>query len=164
MISKRTTEPAWLTSLREKVGTEIGVTDWFSLSQTEVDQFSDLTDDWDYMHNDPAWAADTSWGGTIVHGLFTLALIPSIKKRLTDLPIISNDARQGLSINYGFDRVRFVSPLRVGQEARGRMELVALEDRPSRDVLIKQRMTVEARGCDRPVLVADVLTLVRFGD
>ena len=78
-------EPAWLASLRNAVGTEIGVTDWFSLDQEQVDQFSELTDDWDYMHNDPEWASGTEWwasgterGGTIVHGLFTLAMLSSI--------------------------------------------------------------------------------------
>lgn len=151
-------------ALRTRVGEEIGVSGWITLDQDEVDRFSELTDDWDHMHNDPDWASSSRWGGTIVHGLFTLALLPRFKREATDLPIVSNDPARGLAVNYGFDRVRFVSPLRVGQPARARIVLSGLDDRPNGDVMTRFRLTVEGEGSERPILIADQLVLFVFDE
>ena len=82
-------------NLKSKIGQEIGVTAPFIVSQKDADLFSALTDDWDYMHNDPKWAADSQWGGTIAHGMYVMTLIPSFLKQLTALPIISDNADDG---------------------------------------------------------------------
>ena len=146
-----------------RVGEELGVTDWFAVSQEEADAFSALSDDWDYMHNDPAWAEAGPWGGMIAHGIYLLSRIFSFYKAVSDLPLVNDDGEGGFTLNYGFDRVRFVEPLRIGAPARARIALVSVERRPPKDALFKIRITVETEGGARPAMVADNLLYLSVG-
>ena len=125
-----------LDDLRAKVGCELGTTDWFEVTQLEADVFSALTDDWDHMHNDPGWAEGTPWGGTIAHGIYMIALIPSVMKKLTALPFVNDDPARGFTLNYGFDKVRFVAPTRIDRPVRAAVGVVSVDDRPGGSVLI----------------------------
>lgn len=152
-----------ITELRARIGTEIGVTDWFTVSQRDADIYAALTDDWDYMHNAPAWAASGPWGGTIAHGMYILSLIPSFLKQTTDLPIVSDSDADGFALNYGFDRVRFVAPLRIGQQARAHIKVLDVIERSPGEHILKTECAVY---CDadpeRPVMVAENLAYLTF--
>ena len=152
-----------IASLELQVGQELGVTDWFQVTQKDADLFSALTDDWDYMHNDPTWAAQSEWGGTIAHGLYVLSLIPSFLKHTTDLPIVSDNPEDGLGVNYGFNRVRFVAPLRIGDRARAHVSLLDVSERDEGAVLLTTETKVFAESdLETPTMVAENLVYISF--
>lgn len=155
-----------LPEFRAKVGHQIGRTDWFDLTQLQVDMFSVLTDDWDYMHNDPEWAADSAWGGTIAHGLFVLSLIPSVMKRLTDLPFVNDDPALGHTVNYGFDKVRFINPARLDRPTCATVDLQAMEDKPNGSVLMRFAVTFLQRDGDDEIVsvYADYLLYMDYSE
>ncbi|SOD99911.1 MaoC family dehydratase [Caenispirillum bisanense] len=144
-----------IAELARRTGTEIGVSRWFQLDQPKVDAFADLTEDHQFIHVDPARAAtDSPFGGTIAHGFLTLSLLTAMS--LDVLPGIQNTA---VSINYGFDRVRFLSPVPAGSRIRGRFTLSDLTDKGRNQHLATYAVTVEAEGAARPALAADWLIL-----
>jgi acyl dehydratase len=151
-----------LPELRARIGEDLGQSEWFTIGQREVDVFSALTDDWDYMHNDPEWAASRSWGGTIAHGLYVLSLTPSMLKMVCDLPLINADPQQGFTLNYGYDKVRFIGPVRVGVPMRCTVNLVSMEDRDNGNVLLKLGYTFEQEGRVRPVVYAEHLLYMDY--
>lgn len=147
--------PEFLTKLHAAVGTEIGLTDWFSVSQRDADLFSALTDDWDYMHNDPAWA-QPRLGGTIAHGLYLLSLLPHFLKQVSpETPIIASD--DSTVLNYGYDRVRFTAQLHIGERARDRVNLIDVSEKRPGDFLVRYRHVVEKESDGKPCLIADSL-------
>jgi acyl dehydratase len=145
---------AFLDELHAAVGTEIGKTDWFMVTQRDADLFSALTDDWDFMHNDPAWA-QSRLGGTIAHGLYLLSLLPSFLKQVApDSPIVASDEISVL--NYGFDRVRFASHVHIGERARDCITIEDVTERKPGDFLTRYRHTLEKED-GTVCLVADSL-------
>ena len=115
-MSTTTTTLAELPSLK---GSVLGTSEWFEITQDDVDAFSVLTRDWDYMHNDPQWAADKGpWGATIAHGFFLLSLLAHFHGQ-AGFPTLASDDEY--VINYGLDRVRFIEPVRIGDRIRVRM-------------------------------------------
>lgn len=152
-----------LTELRSRTGSEIGVTGWFTVSQRDADIYAALTDDWDYMHNVPEWAAHGPWGGTIAHGMYILSLIPSFLKQMTDLPIVSDSDADGFALNYGFDRVRFVAPLRIGQRARAHIRVLDVIERGPGEHILKTECSVFSDAdLEKPVMVAENLAFLTF--
>lgn len=150
--------------LKSQIGTELGVTDWFSVSQKDADLFSALTDDWDYMHNDPNWAADSQWGGTIAHGMYMMSLIPSFLKRTTNLPIISDNPDHGLGVNYGFDKVRFIKPMPIDAPHRAHVSLLDVVKKTDTDYLLKTETRVFSKDDpDKPAMIAENLVYM-IGD
>lgn len=145
---------ASLADLTARVGHEIGVSRWFAMEQSRVDAFADVTEDWFYIHTNPEKAAaDTPWGGTIAHGFLTLGLLSAMAYDV--VPRIEGSER---GVNYGFDRVRFVAPVPVGSNVRGRFTLSeAITDKPG-EVTLKYAASVEIEDGERPALVADWLT------
>ncbi len=136
--------------LEPLVGTEIGVSDWFEITQDRIDAFADATNDHQWIHVDEERAAAGPFGSTIAHGFLTLSL-------LVDLVTMPEVEGVAMGINYGLDRVRFISPVRVGSRIRARTvlkEATAIEG----GVHLKAEVTVELEGSDRPALVADTLT------
>jgi acyl dehydratase len=95
-------------------GTELGPTDWLEVTQDRVNLFADATDDHQWIHIDPERAASGPFGGTIAHGLLTLSLLPHFRQQLYN---VDNVAR---AINYGYNKVRFITPVRVGAKVRAR--------------------------------------------
>jgi acyl dehydratase len=138
--------------LQKKVGTEIGVGDWFEITQARVNQFADATEDHQWIHVDAERAAAGPFGGTIAHGFLTLSLIVALAPAIEVA-----DAKMG--INYGLDRVRFISPVPVGSRIRARTTLQAAEEVKG-GLQVKNQITVEIEGQERPACVAE--SLVRY--
>ncbi len=138
-------------ALEAEVGKEVAVSEWMTLTQERVNLFADATDDPQWIHVDRERAErESPFGGTIAHGYLTLSLLPRFFEAEVAFPF----AR--MSINYGTNKVRFPSPLRVGRRIRGRFSLLAVERHP--DCLQSSwKYTVEQDGGDKPACVAEVV-------
>ena len=142
--------------LRAAVGSELGVTEWQVVTQADVDAFADATGDRQWIHVEPERAAQTPFGGTIAHGLYTLSLAPVLTSSLLSFDGFA------FALNYGYNRVRFPAPLPVGSRVRLRVTLVAVQDIPGgAQITIVQ--TFEREGSDKPVCVAESLARVYVG-
>ncbi len=134
-------------------GTEIGISRWVDVGQDRIDGFAEVTEDHFFIHTDPTRAADeTPFGGAIAHGFLTAALLAPM----------AYDALPGLegstqSVNYGFDKLRFVAPVPAGARVRGRFTLVEADDGKPGEVTLRIAATIEIEGGSRPALVADWL-------
>ncbi len=137
------------------VGSELGVTDWFEIDQDRVNAFADATLDHQFIHVDPAAAAATPFGGTIAHGFLTLSLLPHF------LQDVSPEIEGTLyAMNYGSDKVRFLQPVRVGSRIRARNVLAAADEKRPGQWLLKQAVTMEIEGEQKPAMVAEMLSMV----
>jgi len=140
------------------VGTEIGVSAWHLVDQARIDTFAQVTEDHQFIHVDPERAArETPFGGTIAHGFLSLSLMSVFAYEV--LPAIEGTR---MSVNYGFDKLRFVSPVRAGSRVRGRFTLAEATLRSPNELLSRTNVTVEIEGGEKPALVADWLGLVFF--
>lgn len=138
------------------VGQEIGVSSWYPVDQKRIDAFADITQDHQFIHVDPARAErETSFGGTIAHGFLSVSLLSAFAYEV--LPAIEGTT---MSVNYGFDKLRFVSPVRSGVRVRGRFKLADATLRTPRELLSRHHVTVEIEGEAKPALVADWLGLL----
>jgi len=142
-------KPADLASL---VGTELGVTDWMEIDQERVNVFADVTEDRQFIHVDPEKAKMTPFGGPIAHGFLTLSLLSHFAE---SAGFAIEGAQMG--VNYGFEKVRFLTPVKVGQKIRGRYVLKSIEEKRAGQYLFCYTVTVEIDGEDKPALVADWL-------
>lgn len=140
------------------VGSELGVSEWFLIDQARVDRFAEVTLDDQFLHVDPERARATPFGGTIAHGFLTLSLLTPLC-----LPFIPEPANRKLVVNYGFDKVRFVAPVRVGKRIRAAVKLAEVTERKPGNVLIRIDVTVEIEGEDKPALVAEWLSMHMLG-
>ena len=139
--------------LRTHIGQEVGCASWLTISQGMIDTFANLTNDHQYIHVDPPRAmAETSYGGTIVHGFLTLSMLTQML--MSAVPTIRGTST---SINYGFDKIRFLSPVRSDSAIRGRFTLAAVEERVPNEFTVRYETTLEIRDNDRPALFADWL-------
>lgn len=141
-----------LERLRSQVGTEIGVSEWWEITQARVDAFADATDDHQFIHVDPEAAARTPYGGPIAHGFLTLSLTVPMG---ASVPLDVGQPR--MAINYGLDKVRFPSAVPVGSRIRVRVTLAGVEEIPG-GIHVSQTMTTEIEGQDKPAMVAERLT------
>lgn len=141
-------------ALRTLVGSEIGVSDWLVVDQVRINAFADVTEDHQFIHVDAAAAARTPFGGTIAHGFLTLSLLSQM---IYQCGVMVEGATTG--VNYGFDRVRFISPVLAASRVRGRFVLKAVATPRTGHVLITYGATVEIEGAAKPALVADWLGL-----
>jgi acyl dehydratase len=140
--------------LGEHVGREAAVSDWLEVSQERIDQFAEATEDRQWIHIDPERAArESPFRQTIAHGFLTLSLLSELAKRAMSV----GGLRMG--INYGLNRVRFVSPVPAGARLRGRFTLAALEEFTG-GAQATWEVTVEREGGDKPCCVAE--WLVRY--
>ena len=149
-------KPALIQDLESKIGQEIGVSDWFLVEQAAIDTFGEVTDDVDPMHNDPEWGRNGPWGGTIAHGYHVVSLISSFLKHGLKLPILTND--RVFALNYGLDKVRFLTPFRIGKRARSHIVLSSIREKRPREFLVKTTHTIEIEGEDKPFMVAEALS------
>lgn len=143
-----------IAELSQCVGQEVGVSRWFLVDQKRIDAFADATEDWQFIHVDPEAAQATPFGSTIAHGFLTLSMLSAIA--YDALPRVSGLA---MGVNYGFEKVRFVAPVRAGRRIRGRFRLEALTQRGARDWQSRKAVTVEIEGEDKPALIAEWLSL-----
>ena len=142
-----------------KAGTEEGVSEWFEVTQNRINAFADATLDHQFIHIDPEAAATTPFGGTIAHGLLTLSLLVHL-----DATIERNDAVPAgilMGINYGFDKVRFLTPVPSGGRIRLR-SVIGQSVLKGNNVDTTRSMTVELEGSDKPAMVADWITRAVF--
>jgi len=154
-MSNTQQEPRTLEDAMKAVGQEIGVSPWRVVSQEMIDKFADATDDHQFIHVDPARAsAETPFGGTIAHGFLSLSLLSAMAYE-TIPPI----REAGIGVNYGFDRVRFASPVKSGARIRARFKLAEMTARPSGWLHINYDVTIEIEGSKKPALTARWLTL-----
>ena len=140
------------------VGSELGTSEWMLVDQARIDEFARVTEDFNFIHVDPARAAATPFGGTIAHGLLTLSLIVHL---CWDF-VPSFDGTEVL-LNYGFDKVRFVAPVRVGSRIRARARLLEVAERRPGQFLVKLGIEIDIDGEDKPALVAEWLSLHVIG-
>ena len=136
--------------VKAAVGQELGVSDWYEVTQATIDEFAEVTGDHQWIHVDPERAAQTPFGGTIAHGLFTLSLGPKFSYEVMDM--------QGFAfgVNYGYGKVRFPAPLPVGSKVRMRAALTNVDDVPG-GIQITVTQTFEREGEEKPVCVAESL-------
>ena len=146
--------------LKELIGQEIGVSEWLEITQERVNQFADATGDHQYIHVDPERAKTTFFGGTVAHGYLTLSLIPYLGSKRASGVKISLGGRMG--VNYGLNRVRFVSPVRVGKRIRMRSKLLNVEEIGDRAVQMTSEQTIEVEGEEKPACVAETLGRTYF--
>jgi acyl dehydratase len=149
----------FIDSLRGRVGETILRSNPFEVRQTEIDVFAAVTLDWDYMHNDPSWAAKESpWGGsTIAHGYYLVSLLMHFHSKV-GFPMVEGNGER--VINYGIDRVRFIEPVRIGDQISADIELLGVKNKgPGRD-LVNTRTTYYTPRCARePHMIADILIM-----
>lgn len=143
-------------ALKAKIGTEIGVSDWHVVAQDMIDRFADVTGDHQFIHVDPARAKqETPFGGTIAHGYLMLSLLAPMGYEA--LPPIEGAT---VRINYGLDKVRFLTPVRPGSRVRAHYTLREVTTRSEKEFLLKNEVTVEIEGADKPALYAETLIVV----
>ncbi|WP_282782759.1 MaoC family dehydratase [Nocardia sp. CC201C] len=145
------TEFADFDALRDAVGTEVGVSDWLTVDQRRIDLFAEATGDHQWIHVDADRAAAGPYGGTIAHGFLTLSLIVPLTQQIMTV------RRASAGINYGLNKVRFITPVLAGGAIRVRLTLNSVTDVPG-GVQAERTVTVELDGADRPACVAESIT------
>jgi acyl dehydratase len=134
-------------------GSELGPGEWTEITQERVNLFADATDDHQWIHVDPERAAAGPFGGTIAHGLLTLSLLPHFTHQLYRVENIA------LAVNYGYNKVRFITPVKVGAKVRARA-VISKIDQLDGAVQATMTVTVEIEGSDKPAAVVE--SIVRF--
>lgn len=140
--------------LQSVVNTQTHTTDWFEVKQEQINQFADCTLDHQFIHVDPKAAAETQFGSTIAHGFLSLSMLSYFAESFGTMI-------QGvyMGVNYGFDKVRFISPVKVNSKIRGTAKLIeAVEKKPGQFMLTTE-VTVEIEGSERPALKALWITM-----
>ena len=145
-----------LEDLQSKVGQELGVSDWVEISQERISNFADVTEDHQFIHIDEEKAKMfTPFGGTIAHGFLTLSLLSRFAE--TGFPAVKG-AKMGM--NYGLNKVRFLSPVPRGAKLRGKFVLASAEEKNPGQLLVSYQITAEIEGASKPAMVAEWLTLL----
>ena len=144
-----------LDDIRARVGSEIGTSDWILVDQARITAFAETTEDRQFIHIDPAAAAQTPFGGTIAHGFLSLALLSRMAADVMQVPDTIT-----MAVNYGLDRVRFIAPVRAGSRVRGHFTLDAVEDKAPGQLLMRYSVTVEIENEPKPALTAQWLGLL----
>ena len=135
--------------LKKKIGLEVGVSKWFTSDQERIDKFADVTEDWQYIHVDPVAAMSTPFNGAIAHGFLTVSLLSAMY--YDAVPELEGSE---LGVSYGFDKIRFLSPVRAGSRVRGHFELVDIRKVRDLEVSTNWRVEVEIENFNKPALVA----------
>ncbi len=143
-----------IADLQALVGKELGVSGWHDVGQARVSEFAAVTEDFQFIHVDPDRAADTPFGGTVAHGFLVVSLLSVMFYEA--LGQIDDAA---MSTNYGFDSLRFLTPVRTGSRIRGRFVLDEFSERKPGQWKLSLKTTVEIENQERPALVADWVVL-----
>ncbi len=145
-----------LERLQAQVGQEVGVSKWWEITQERIDAFAEATDDHQFIHVNPELAAQTPFGGTIAHGFLTLSMSVPMS---TEVALDVGSPMMG--VNYGIDKVRFPAPVPVGSRIRLRIRLDEVSEVPG-GIQLKQTMTTEVEGEEKPAMVAERLTRLYY--
>jgi acyl dehydratase len=146
---------ASIEEIASRVGQEVGVSDWLEIDQARIDAFAEITEDPQFIHIDAEAAARTPFGGTIAHGFLTLSLL---SRMAADAMLRPADVKMG--INYGFEKVRFLAPVRSGKRVRGRFRLDRFDEKRPGQWQFVHSVTVEIEGEDKPALIAEWIGLI----
>jgi acyl dehydratase len=139
--------------LEEAVGTHLGHSEWHTVNQDQIDAFAAATGDHQWIHVDPAKAAEGPFGSTVAHGFLTLSLVPMLTWQVYTVEGVT------MAVNYGADKLRFPSPVPVGSRVRAAVELTSVT--PNKlGYQVATRVTIELDGSDKPACVADMLAVV----
>lgn len=141
-------------TIQNIIDTEVGISDWVAVTQDMVNQFANLTGDPVEIHTNEALASQTPFGGTIAHGLLTLSMIGGF---VTATEVLMEGVTMG--VNYGFNKVRFMAPVRTGRRIRGRFTLRAAEEKSPGQWLTTMDVVIEIEGENKPAAVAEWLGL-----
>jgi acyl dehydratase len=141
--------------IQTRIGTEIGISGWIPIDQQAIDTFADVTGDHQFIHVDPEAAAKTPFGGTIAHGFLTLSLLSQMAAGVMLVPPTIR-----MAVNYGFEKIRFIAPVRSGKSVRGRFTLVSAEEKRPGQWQFLHHVTVEIEGEDKPALTADWIGMI----
>jgi acyl dehydratase len=152
-----TKPPVSLETYQGMVGKEIGVSAWHLIDQQRINTYADVIEDHQFIHVDPERARETAFGTTIAHGFLTMSLLSIMSYQV--MPVIEGTT---MGVNYGFDKLRFISPVRSGKRVRGRFVLAEAKLRKPKELQSRTNVTVEIEGEDKPALVADWLGLIYF--
>jgi len=137
------------------VGLKSEPSSWFVMDQDRINTFADCTEDQQFIHVDEEAAKNTPFGGTIAHGFLTLSMLA---KMAEDVLITPQGTVMGM--NYGFDKVRFLAPVKAGKRVRCHSEIADIDQKDEKRFLVKQNITVEIEGEDKPALVAEWLNML----
>ena len=146
---------ASIEEIQTRIGSEIGASGWILIDQQAVDTFADVTGDRQFIHVDPEAAARTPFGGTVAHGFLTLSLLSQMAGQVMLVP-----ESLKMAVNYGFERVRFIAPVRSGKRVRGRFTLAGVEEKRPGQWQFVHHVTVEIEGEEKPALTADWIGLI----
>lgn len=146
--------PLEAAAYRALIGRDLGVSGWRRIDQAAIDAFADLAGDHQFIHVDPVRARATSFGGTVAHGFLTLSLLSSFARE-----VVPPLAGAVMSVNYGIEKLRFLTPVPAGANVRGRFSLKDLRERRPREWLLVLDVQVELEGSEKPALIAEWLGL-----
>ncbi|MDX1504651.1 MAG: MaoC family dehydratase [Spongiibacter sp.] len=138
--------------IQNYLGQELEPTEWFEVSQERVNQFADVTLDHQFIHTDEEKAKQTPFGGTIAHGFLTLSMLSHFSGQYG---LVIDGTQMG--INYGFEKVRFLAPVRVGKRIRARAKVLSIEETKPNQFRLSTEVTVDIEGEDKPALIAEWL-------
>lgn len=141
--------------IRARIGDDIGASDWIVVDQARITAFADATEDHQFIHVNPEMAAKTPFGGTIAHGFLTLSLLSRMAAGVTLVPSSTK-----MAINYGFEKVRFLAPVRAGKRVRGHFKLLGFDEKRPGQWQFAHEVTVEIEGEDKPALIAEWIGMI----
>jgi acyl dehydratase len=141
--------------IKARIGSEIGVSSWIPIDQQAIDTFADVTGDHQFIHIDPEAAAKTPFGGTVAHGFLTLSLLSQMAAGVMLIPPTIR-----MAVNYGFEKIRFIAPVRSGKKVRGRFTLLSAEEKKPGQWQFLHHVVVEIEGEDKPALTADWIGMI----
>ncbi|SMF61839.1 MaoC family dehydratase [Allosphingosinicella indica] len=144
-----------IADIQARVGSDLGASGWITIDQAAIDTFAEVTDDHQFIHVDPAAAAQTPFGGTVAHGFLTLSLL---SRMAADVMLVPEGLKMG--VNYGFERVRFISPVRAGKRVRGHFRLTSAEEKRPGQWQFVHEVSVEIEGEERPALTAEWIGMI----
>jgi acyl dehydratase len=142
------------TELTSYIGKELEPGPWFKINQERINQFADVTVDHQFIHVDPDKAKDTPFGSTIAHGFLSLSMLTHLCEEPMLMP---NEV--AMALNYGFDKVRFLNPVTVDSEIRACCTIADVTEKPGNQYLVKQAISIEINGVDKPALICEWLTM-----
>lgn len=140
--------------LLESVGKTLQTTDWYTVNQEQINLFAEVTHDHQFIHVDPQRAAQTPFGSTIAHGFLTLSLLSHFAESFI---LLVEDLQ--MAVNYGFDKVRFIAPVKVDSRIRAHARLLDVTEKNPGQFMLKTEVTVEIEGETKPALLAEWLTM-----
>jgi acyl dehydratase len=146
-----------LQEMKDLIGKEISLSEWLEVTQGRINQFADCTGDHQWIHVDLERAAKGPFGKPIAHGYLTLSLLPGLQ---SETRLSLKGAKMG--VNYGLNKVRFISPVPAGSRVRARGVLKNVEERGDGSVMLTIAQTIEIEGANKPACVAETLSLTYF--